>query len=85
MSESKFKIIDWTDKLKNFNERVITIVIHHTASNSVESTMNGFKSSGTSAHYLVSSVCMFPIDIYLDKKDHAKAQISRFRGLHILS
>jgi len=53
MSDPKFKIIDWTDKLKNFNERIFSIVLHHTCSDTVESTINGFKSGGTSAHFLV--------------------------------
>lgn len=53
MTDSKFKIIDWTDKLKNFNDRISLIVLHHTCSDSAQATINGFKSNGLSAHYLV--------------------------------
>jgi N-acetylmuramoyl-L-alanine amidase len=46
-------IIDWTDKTNNYNNRISSIVIHHTATNNAQQTLDAFESNGLSAHYIV--------------------------------
>ena len=62
-------MIDWTNRLDNFNERVRFLVLHHTVANSAETTINAFKRRGVSSHYIVDK----DATIYKMVDDHKRA------------
>lgn len=47
------KIIDWTYKTKNFNDRIFFVVLHHTATPDLKETVEAFNENNTSSHYVI--------------------------------